>query len=163
MQKAVLPGTFDPPTNGHLNLVERGSRIFDELHVVIAVNIQKKCLFSAEERVEMLEKSSADLKNVYIHTWDSLIVDFARKIGAFVMLRGVRAFADFGYEFELSVTNRELFPEVETLFLPTDPKYFVLRSSGIKEIAMAGGDVSAMVPKSVHEALKEKYRTKTGQ
>lgn len=153
---AVLPGTFDPPTNGHLNLIHRASRIFDRLHVVIAVNPTKECLFSGDERVDLMRELVDDCDNVEVHVWDKLIVQFMREVGANVIVRGVRALADFGYEFELAMTNKSLSPEIETIFMPTDPKYFYLRSSAIKEIAMLGGDISTMIPKAVADALKRR-------
>lgn len=158
MQKAIFPGTFDPPTNGHLNLIARAAKIFEVLHVVIAVNQAKKTLFTPEERLEMMEQLLEPYENVEVHLWHRLIVDYAVDIGAKVMLRGVRALADFGYEFELAMTNKELRPDLEIMFMPTDPKYFVLRSSAIKEIAMYDGDLSTMVPPQVADALRQKLR-----
>lgn len=156
MLRVVYPGSFDPLTNGHLNLIERGSRIFDELHVVIAKNKRKESLFSAEERFEMVKTHTLSFSNVQVHIWDRLIIDFANSIGSGVILRGVRAMADFEYEFELAMTYKGQDPKIEILFLPTDPRYFVLRASRIKEIASFGGDLSAMVPKDVEAALKRK-------
>ena len=156
MFKVLLPGTFDPPTNGHLNILRRASRLFDAVQVVIAVNPQKSYLFNAEERLGMMSALANDLNNVTVSTWNGLIVDFADRIGIHVIVRGVRALADFDYEFELSVMNRSLNPRIETIFLPTDQKYSVIRSSAIKEIAGFGGDISAMVPPLVAKALQEK-------
>ena len=156
MLNALYPGSFDPPTNGHLNLVRRASRIFDELHIVIANNIEKSYLFDADERFELMKSIVRTIDNVQVHVWDKLIVEFAAKVGAKVLLRGVRAIADFGHEFELSMLNRGLDPDLETLLMPTDPKYFVLRSSAIKELVLLNGDVSNMVPPQVEKALKEK-------
>jgi len=156
MFKVLLPGTFDPPTNGHLNILRRASRLFDAVQVVIAVNPEKVYLFNAEERLGMMSALSRDLPNVTVSTWNGLIVDFADRIGVHVIVRGVRALADFDYEFELSVMNRSLNPRIETIFLPTDQKYSVIRSSAIKEIAGFGGDISAMVPPLVAKALQEK-------
>ncbi|MFW5683497.1 MAG: pantetheine-phosphate adenylyltransferase [Spirochaetota bacterium] len=156
MLRALLPGSFDPPTNGHLNLLDRASRIYDEIDVVIAVNPNKHYTFSADERVEMMKALVADYENVSVHVWDKLIVKFAEKVGARIMIRGVRALADFGYEFELSMINKGLNPQVETIFMPTDPQYFVLRSTSIKELARLGGDISTMVPPMVAEALHER-------
>ena len=153
---AALPGSFDPPTNGHLNLIYRASRIFDRLHVVIAVNQAKGYLFTGDERYEMMKELVADCENVKVHVWNQLIVRFVREVGANVIVRGVRALADFGYEFELAMTNKTLSPEIETIFMPTEPKYFVLRSSAIKEIAMLGGDITTMVPKIVADLLNER-------
>ena len=154
MRKAVFPGTFDPPTNGHLNLIERAARIFDILYVVIAVNQSKQCLFSGEERESMLKELLRKYDNVEVRPWDRLIVEFADRHETRVILRGVRALADFGYEFELAMTNKQLNPDLEIMFMPTDPKYFVLRSSAIKEIALYGGDISTMVPPRVADALR---------
>ncbi len=156
MLRALFPGSFDPPTNGHLNLLERASRIFDEIHIVIAVNPNKHYTFNAEERVEMLGELVKEFPNVQVHVWDKLIVSFAERVGARVMIRGVRALADFAYEFELSMINKGLNPQVETLFIPTDPQYFVLRSTSIKELARLGGDISKMVPPMVAQALHER-------
>ena len=158
MFKVLLPGTFDPPTNGHLNILRRASHLFDAVEIVIAVNPGKSYLFSADERLAMMTGLSADLPNVTVTTWNGLIVDFADKIGVHVIVRGVRALADFDYEFELSVMNRSLNPRIETIFLPTDQKYSVIRSSAIKEIAGFGGDISGMVPPNVAKALREKLR-----
>jgi pantetheine-phosphate adenylyltransferase len=151
-----MPGSFDPPTNGHLNLIERASRIYDEIEVVIAANVQKTYTFSADERFRMMKELVEPFPNVHVHLWDRLIVEFAEKVDARIMIRGVRALADFAYEFELSMVNKGLNPKVETIFMPTDPKYFVLRSSQIKELARLDGDISHMVPDVVARALKEK-------
>ena len=142
MISALFPGSFDPPTYGHLNIIERARLIFSEIHVVIAVNSAKNYLFSAQEREQMMKKIVEPWDNVYVHLCDSLIVDFAKKIGAKVLVRGIRNMADFSYEFDLSVMNKSLDSEIETVFLPTDPKYFVLKSSGIRELASLGGDIS---------------------
>ncbi len=156
MFKVLLPGTYDPPTNGHLNILRRASRLFDEVAVVIAVNPGKTYLFSAEERLGMMQSLCQGLPNVTVTTWNGLIVDFADRIGVHTIVRGVRALADFDYEFELSLMNRSLNPRVETIFLPTDQKYSVIRSSAIKDIALFGGDISGMVPSVVAAALHEK-------
>lgn len=157
MMKVVFPGSFDPPTNGHLNVMQRAARLFEELWIAIANNKMKDYLFTAEERYAMITELVADLPNVQVSIWEGLIVDFAQKIGARTILRGVRALADFEYEFELSMMNRGLNPGIETLFMPTDQKYFVLRSSAIKELAMFHGDVSEMVHPIVARALKSKF------
>ena len=156
MLRALLPGSFDPPTNGHLNLLERAARIYDRIFVVIAVNPNKAYTFSADERYEMMRELVSHYDNVEVHLWDKLIVKFAEKVDAPIMIRGVRAIADFGYEFELSMLNKGLNPGIETIFMPTDPQYFVLRSTSIKELARLGGDISSMVPPSVAEALAQR-------
>jgi pantetheine-phosphate adenylyltransferase len=157
MRNAAFPGSFDPPTLGHLNIIRRASVLFDELLVVVAENRGKKYLFSAGERVSMLQYLTADLDNVSVTVCDSLIVDFLRTRDIRLLVRGVRGVDDFSYEFELSMMNKALDPAIETIFMTTDPEYFVLRSSSIKELASFHGNVSGMVPPLVAEALQEKY------
>ena len=157
MFKAVFPGSFDPPTLGHLNIIERASTVFDELIVVTAENRQKKCCFSAEERIGMISELIKPWKNVSALVWDSLIVDFMKREGIKLLVRGVRGMDDFSYEFELSMMNKALHPDIETIFMTTDPRYFVLRSSAIRELASFNGDVSGMVPPLVAQALKVKF------
>ncbi len=158
MLRVMYPGTFDPPTNGHLDIINRAARIFDELEIVIATNPDKQTFFSPEERFSMIKQLVERLPNVRVHRWEGLVVEMAEKLGARIMLRGVRALSDFNYEFELSMMNRALNSRIETVFLPTDQKYFVLRSSGIKEVARLGGDVTQMVPPLVADALRAKLR-----
>jgi pantetheine-phosphate adenylyltransferase len=158
MLKAIMPGSFDPPTNGHLNLIERAQQLFPRLYVVVAQNNQKTYTFSAEERVAMMQELTKQWDNVEVHGWDKMIVEFAQHVQAPIMIRGVRALSDFSYEFELSLLNKGLDPEIETLFIPTDARYFVLRSSAIKELVRLGGDVRSMVPPVVEEALRRKIR-----
>lgn len=157
MLQAAFPGSFDPPTLGHLNIIRRAAGIFDELVVVVAENRQKHYLFSAEERVDMLRRLAADLPRVSVTVCDSLIVDFLQKRGIKLLVRGVRGVDDFSYEFELSMMNKALDARIETIFMTTDPEYFVLRSSAIKELASFHGNVSGMVPPLVADALREKY------
>lgn len=157
MVKAVFAGSFDPPTFGHLNIIERAQKLFSEIHVVIAVNKSKYYCFSDEERLDVIQKLVSRWNNVSVHLWDSLIVDYAKKIKADVLIRGVRNDNDFLYEFDLAMMNKSLNPQIETLFLVPDPKFFVLRSSSIKELAAFGGDVSTMVPPIVEAILKKKF------
>ena len=157
MVKAVFAGSFDPPTFGHLNIIERAQKLFSEIHVVIAVNKNKSYCFSGEERLEVIQQLVSRWNNVSVHLWDSLIVDYAKKIKADVLIRGVRNDNDFLYEFDLAMMNKSLNPQIETLFLVPDPKFFVLRSSSIKELAVFGGDVSTMVPPIVEAMLKKKF------
>jgi len=157
MLKAAFPGSFDPPTFGHLNVVERASGIFDELHIIVAVNRQKQYLFTPEERISMMKELVSPWPNVSVGLCETLIVDYIRKRNLHVLIRGVRGVTDFSYEFDLSMMNKGLDASIETIFMTTDPKYFVLRSSAIKELASFGGDVSSMVPKRVAEALKNKF------
>ena len=154
--KAVFPGSFDPPTLGHLDIIERASGIFDELVVLVAENRQKRYLFSAEERLEMLRKT-VNGGNIRCASWNSLIVDFMKQEGIRILIRGIRGIDDFSHEFELSTMNKALYPGIETFFLTTDSRFAVLRSSSIKEIASFHGDVSQMVPPFVEDALKKKF------
>ncbi|MCL2210637.1 MAG: pantetheine-phosphate adenylyltransferase [Treponema sp.] len=156
-RKAAFPGSFDPPTSGHINIIRRAASIFDELVVIVAENRQKKYLFSAEERASMVRELVTDRKNVTVTTCDHLIVDYLKKTNINLLVRGVRGVEDFSYEFELSMMNRTLDPQIETIFMTTDPEFFVLRSSSIKELASFNGNLHGMVPPLVAKALKEKY------
>ena len=155
--KAVFAGSFDPPTLGHINIIERTHKMFSRIYMVIAENSEKQCLFSTEERKAFLEDAVKDYPNVEVHIWPDLVVDFATSVDATILIRGIRNFTDFSYEFDLSVLNRSLNSSIETIFIPTDPKYFVLRSANIKDLSKRGFDVSSMVPSAVAVALKEKY------
>jgi pantetheine-phosphate adenylyltransferase len=157
MPKAAFPGSFDPPTLGHLDIIRRAAAIFDELLVVVAENRTKKYLFSSAERVSMIEELVKDRGNVSVAVCGSLIVEFLQQRGIGLLVRGVRGQNDFSYEFELSMMNRALDSRIETIFMTTDPAYFVLRSSAIKELASFHGNVSGMVPPLVAEALRAKY------
>ncbi|MDR0447711.1 MAG: pantetheine-phosphate adenylyltransferase [Treponema sp.] len=152
---AAFPGSFDPPTLGHLDVIKRSAAIFDNVTVIIAENRQKKYLFSTEERVELLSTLVCPWKNVSTALCRGLIADFLKKKGINLLLRGVRG-GDFSYEYELSLMNKSLNPDIETLFLTTNPEYLAIRSSTIKELISFGGDVSAMVPPVVEMALKKK-------
>ena len=158
MTKAVFPGSFDPMTNGHINIIQRAAKLFDEIDVVIAVNDDKKYLFSTEERLSLVQELIMPFRNVSVHVWDGLIVEYSKQTGAKVLIRGIRNMNDFSYEFDLSLMNHNLNPEVETLYIPTDQKFLLLKSSAIKELAKLGGDVSGMVPENVKKALERKYR-----
>lgn len=158
MKTAVFAGSFDPPTYGHLNIIQRGAGLFDQLIVLIAVNGSKKYLFSEEERLSMMKDLVKDIPNVTVDSCSRLVVDYAREHHAKVLLRGVRNFSDFSYEFDLSLLNKGLAADIETVFLPTDPEYFVMRSSSIKEMAAFGGDISKMVPPSVEQAITQKLQ-----
>ena len=162
MKKAAFPGSFDPPTLGHLNIIRRASRLFEELVVVVAGNRAKQCLFSAEERIAMIRELIGPWNNVSAALCTGLVVDFLQERDIPVLLRGVRGEGDFSYEFELSMINRSLCPSIETFFMITDPQYFVLRSSSIKELAAFGADVSGMVPPVVQDALRAKFLQNPG-
>ena len=156
MKIAIFAGTFDPPTYGHLNIIERAKNIFDELHVVVALNKGKNCLFTSDERLAMLQNLTGQWDNVKVSIWDKLIVDYAKEHKAKILVRGVRNIGDFSYEFDLALMNRGLVADIETVFIPTDPKYFILSSSSIKELALFCGDISTMVPPLVAEKLAQK-------
>jgi pantetheine-phosphate adenylyltransferase len=158
MLKAAFPGSFDPPTLGHINIIERAAAIFDELVVVVAENRTKRYLFSAEERIRMIRDLAGSWKNVSVAVCDTLVVNYLKKNDVKLLIRGVRGMGDFSYEFEVAMMNKALDSGIETIFLPTDPRYFVLRSSTIKELASFHGDISAMVAPLVAEALRAKYR-----
>ena len=156
MIKAVFPGSFDPPTNGHLDIIQRASKLFDDVDVVISVNPNKQYMFSEQERLEMLKELLKDYKNVQVHLWEGLIVNYAKETGAKVLIRGIRSNNDFSYEFELAHMNQNLNPQIETMFLPSKEKWGVVKSSSIKELALFGGDISRMVPSLVETQLKKK-------
>jgi pantetheine-phosphate adenylyltransferase len=157
MVDAIFPGSFDPPTLGHLNIIERAASFFDELVVVAADNPNKACLFSPDERKTMLQEIVKPWPNVSVVVWNRLIVDFMKERDIRILLRGVRGMNDFSYEFELSMMNKALSTQIETIFMTTDPRYFVLRSSAIKELASFQGDISGMVPPVVAGALAKKF------
>jgi pantetheine-phosphate adenylyltransferase len=153
---AIYPGSFDPPTNGHLDLIHRGSRIFDQLIVAILRNPDKTPLFSVGDRKRMLEDLTADIKNVSVDTFDGLTVEFAEKVNAGAMLRGIRALSDYEYELQIAMMNRKLSPELETVFMMPAEQYSYLSSRLVREAAKLGGDVSTLVPELVEQRLKEK-------
>ncbi|MHB9097104.1 MAG: pantetheine-phosphate adenylyltransferase [Syntrophales bacterium] len=157
---AVYPGSFDPITNGHVDIIKRGLRMFDELIVLIAYNRSKKALFSVEERRAMIQEVIKDCKNVRVDCSDGLLVDFVRDAGANVILRGLRALSDFEYEFQLALINRRLNREIETVFLMTGYKWFYTSSTIINEAASLGGSVKGLVPEIVNQKLTEKFNSK---
>ncbi|MDR2795685.1 MAG: pantetheine-phosphate adenylyltransferase [Spirochaetaceae bacterium] len=157
MIRAAFPGSFDPPTFGHIDIIERSRAIFDELLVVIAENKQKQYLFSAEERRAMMVEMVRKWKNVTVTLCDTLIVDLLKKQNIKIMVRGVRNVTDFSYESELSMMNKALSPGIETIFMMTRPEYLVLRSSSVRELAAFKGDLLALVPPVVADALSKKY------
>ena len=158
MQKtAIYPGSFDPVTNGHVDIVERGLKIFDGIIVAILRNSAKKALFTVEERKEMIEISLNKYSNVEVDIFDGLLVDYARKRNAGTIVRGMRAVSDFESEFQLALMNRKLNREIQTVFLMTGLRWIFTSSSIIKEAASFGGDISSMVPPIVDRKLKEKF------
>ena len=159
---AVYPGTFDPITNGHVDIIKRGLGVFDELIVLIAHNPNKKSLFSVEERMEMIREVIRDYENVRVDSFDGLLVEYVKVAGANVILRGLRALSDFEYEFQLALINRRLNRDVETVFLMTGYKWFYTSSTIINEAASLGGSVKGLVPEIVNQKLLERYSTKRG-
>lgn len=154
---AVYPGTFDPVTNGHIDIIARATKLFDEVIVAVAVNSNKGPLFSIDQRVDLLRQVTTGFDNVTIIGFDNLLVDCAKQLGANVILRGLRALSDFEYEFQLAGMNRRLSSELETVFLTPAEQYEFISSSMIKEIARLGGDVSDFVPDSVQQYLIDKF------
>ena len=152
--KAIYPGTFDPLTNGHLDLIARGSKLFEELTVAILNNPVKNPLFTVEERVEMLKESTRQLGNVSVATFEGLMVDFARQSGATAVLRGIRAITDYEYEFQMALMNRRLAPEIETVFLQPAGRYSFVSSRLVKEVVSFGGDVTGLIPHNVLKRLR---------
>lgn len=153
--KAVYPGSFDPITYGHLDIIDRALKIFDELWVVIMVNPRKKPIFTAQERMEMISQLVSDRRNVHVDYHEGLLVDYLRKQGIKVVIRGLRALTDFQYELEMALANKHLCRELETVFLMTDEKFSFLSSGLVREVAAMGGDVSMWVPPNVVEALRK--------
>jgi len=158
MRIAIYPGSFDPITNGHVDIIKRGSKLFDKLYIVLSQNISKQSLFTLEERINFTQQAIADIPNVeVIVSENKLTVDFAKSLNASVILRGLRAATDFEYEFTMSMTNSKLNPDIETVFLTADNEHMYLSSSMIKEIAKFSGDISNFVPRTVADALKTKF------
>src|SRR6201996_6230505 len=154
----IYPGSFDPVTNGHLDLIARGSKIFDHLVVAILRNSAKNPLFTVEERVEMLTEALAGFDNVSVATFDGLLVDFVREQHAQAVMRGIRAISDYEYELQMALMNRRLAPELETIFLMPDAKYSFVSSRLVKEVFELGGSIDGLVPRFVIERLKDKSR-----
>ena len=154
--KAIYPGSFDPPTNGHLDLIERGSKIFDELVVAILRNPEKSPLFSVAERRNMLEAMTAGFDNVSVETFDGLTVEYAMKVEASAVLRGIRAISDYEYELQMALMNRKLQPKLETVFMMPAEKYSYVSSRLVREVAQLGGSIDCLVPPLVGQKLREK-------
>ncbi len=157
---AIYPGTFDPFTNGHLDLVIRGRKMFDKIIIGVGENPNKKLVFSVEERVSLIKEAVSGIDGVTVEPFDTLLVDFARTRGIDALMRGLRAVSDFEYELQMALMNRKLAQEVETVFLMPSLRYIFLSSTIIKEAAEYGGDVSSLVPDNVARALREKFASK---
>lgn len=160
MKIAIYPGSFDPITKGHLDVLKTGSEIFDKVIIAVLNNPAKKCFLSVEERINLIKASIEDLDNVEVDAFEGLTVEYAKKRGAKIILRGLRAVSDFEYEMQLSQTNSALAEDIKTIFLTTRPKYNFISSSTVKDIALMGGDISKFVPEAVNEYLKTN-RSKT--
>lgn len=158
MNIAICPGSFDPVTNGHLDIIRRACALFDKVIVVVMVNASKKTLFSLEERTDLLKRATADMENVEVDSFDGLLADYAKLRGAAAVVRGLRAVSDFEYEFQMALTNRKLNPDTETVFLTTKAENLYLSSSLIKQIAGFGGDISDFVPACIMPDILEKLR-----
>ena len=158
MKIAVYPGSFDPLTYGHLDVVERASKLVDDLIVAVAKNPMKDPIFTLEERMEMVREAMAHIKNVRVDKLEGLLVEYAKKTGAEAIIRGLRAVSDFEYEFQMALTNRKLNDQVETVFLVTSENYSYLSSTMIREIARLKGDISPFVPDEIVRRVKEKVR-----
>jgi len=161
---AIYPGSFDPPTNGHLDIVDRAARLFDRVVIGVGRNLSKRTVFTADERVALMREACARMENVEVRTFDSLQVEFAREVGATFIIRGIRALSDFEFEFEMANMNRTLAEELEMVFLMTAPEYLFLSASRVKELAAFGASVDQLVPPNVAKALakKAKHGLRTG-
>ncbi|MDP7180694.1 MAG: pantetheine-phosphate adenylyltransferase [Candidatus Woesearchaeota archaeon] len=155
---AVYPGSFDPVTNGHMDVIERAMRIFDKVVVAVGDNLEKKSLFSVDERVDILKKVTKGLKGVEVKSFSGLLLDFVKREKASVIIRGLRAVSDFEFEFQRALMNRKVDSKVETIFIMTKGSYCYLNSSIVKEMAQFGGCVTELVPKLVEKKLKEKFK-----
>ncbi len=160
---AVCPGSFDPITYGHIDIIERTVGMFDELIITVARNVHKNGFFTVPERLEMIHDLTKDYENVVVDSFDGLLVDYVREKGALCVVRGLRAFSDFEHEFQMALTNRKLNDEYETIFLMTHESYSFISSSLVKELIEFGGDISAFVPPLVEQRLKEKTLSRPAQ
>ncbi|MEK9779343.1 MAG: pantetheine-phosphate adenylyltransferase [Gammaproteobacteria bacterium] len=158
MIKAIYPGSFDPITNGHIDVIKRASRIFDQVTIAVSQNINKKSFLSEKEKIEAINLSLEGLKNVEVIAFDSLLVEFAKKINAQIILRGLRAVSDFEYEFQLAGMNKHLNKNIETFFLTPSEEFSNISSSLVREILMLGGDISSFVPQKVEKILLSKLK-----
>lgn len=159
-KQVICAGSFDPPTDGHINIIERGLKVFDKVIVAVAVNTSKQPIFTPDERTQMLREIFKDRKNVEIDSFEGLLVEYARKRGVHTILRGLRSIGDYDYETQLALANKTLAPDIEVLFMMTEGKYAHLRSSMIKEIVSFGGSGCGMIHPVVEKRLKEKLKGK---
>ncbi len=155
--RAVYPGSFDPITNGHLDIIFRGAKLFDELRVAVLNNVSKKSLFSSEERIKMIKENIKEYDNIIVEPFDGLLINYAKEVKADVIIRGLRAVSDYEYELQMALANKKLYDEIETIFLVSNSKYSYLSSSLVKEIAHFDGNLQDFVPINVNIKLKEKF------
>lgn len=159
-KKAIYPGSFDPVTKGHMDIIRRSAKMFDKVYVAVLTNSEKNCCFTIDERVEMLKKCTADVSNVEVCTFTGLLAEYAKKLDVVTSIRGLRAVTDFEYEFQMALTNKKINKDLETIFLTTNSKYMFLSSSIVKEIARNGGDITEFVPSVVLDDIKQRLQRK---
>ena len=157
MQTAVYPGSFDPCTNGHLDIIRRGAKLFDKVVVAVLINEKKNPVFSLEERVEMLKVATRDIPNVEICSFSGLLADFMKKNNYSVIIKGLRAVSDYEYEFQMALTNRALFDRIETVFMPCSAEFMYLSSSIVKEVAKYNGELHGLVPPEIEPIIKRRF------
>lgn len=161
MTTAVYPGSFDPVTLGHVDIIRRAAKMFDRVIVAVGINMEKKPWFTAEERCELLRSATKDIQNVEVVEFEGLLVDFAKSVDATVILKGLRAVSDFEYEFQMALTNSKLAPEIETVLLTTSAVNMYLSSSIVKQVGILGGDISPFVPECVHDEIKSRIKQRS--
>ena len=159
---AICPGSFDPITNGHLDIIKRASTLFDKVIVLVVINPVKTAAFTPQERAEMISVATEGMPNVEVDTYNGLLVDYLRQVGATAIVKGLRAVSDFEYEFQMALTNKMLLPYAETVFLTTSAQNMYLSSSIVKQVAQFGGDISEFVPRRLHNRIKERLGPRQG-
>ena len=157
MRKIIYPGTFDPIHNGHIDIAMRAAKLFDVLEFVVAVNVEKDPLFNVDERLSLIKESTNHIENIRVNKFTGLVVDYAKNTNSIAIIRGLRHVSDFEFEFQMAMMNFHLNPDIASIFMMPDEKYIHLNSTIVKDVVKNGGDVSAFVPSSVHEALLSKY------
>ncbi len=155
-KSAIYPGSFDPVTKGHMDIIKRSAKMYDKLYIAVLTNSSKRCSFTIDERIEMIKKCTAHISNVEVCTFSGLLAEYAKSIGVIAIVRGLRAVTDFEYEFQMALTNKKINKELETIFLTTNSKYMYLSSSIVKEIARNGGDITDFVPAAALEDIKNR-------
>lgn len=158
MKKAVCPGSFDPITNGHLDIIKRAAELFDEVTVLVVTNPDKKCAFSPEERCDLIKKSTENIEGVKVDSFSGLLADYVKQNGINAIVKGIRSSSDFEYEFQMALANRSLAPNAETVFITADPQNMYVSSSLIRQIACFGGDVSDFVPKNIVPEIEKRFK-----